>query len=64
MTTATAKKTMTVSQMRWNLKKGFAWADDANMKDDEAGSGLGDIFWTREGGYMWNVDGQNFVMEL
>jgi hypothetical protein len=48
--------------MSWSLKKGFAWAED--LDSDDVGSGLGEVFWTRDGGYMWDVDRQMFVMEF
>lgn len=63
-TTTAAKKTMSCAQMAWSLKNGFAWADPADASDDDyAGCGT-EVFWTREGGYIWDVDGQNFIMEL
>jgi hypothetical protein len=55
-------KTMTDSQMTWALKKGFAWADPANASEDC--HCLAEIYWTREGGYMFDVDRQLYVMVI
>ncbi len=54
----TTFKTMTPAQMAWSLKKGFAWPDPGN----EDCHCLAEVFWTREGGYMWNVDLQAYEM--
>lgn len=56
-------KTMTTAQLTWAIRKGFAWPDQANDRD-ECGSGLGDVFWTKEGGYMWNVGRQLYEMVI
>ena len=52
-------KTMTAAQMAWNLKKGYAWADPGNGDDCHC---LSEVYWTREGGYMWDVDRQVYEM--
>lgn len=62
MTTMTARKTMTESQMAWNLKKGFAWfGTDAN---GEPADHWHHPIWTREGGYLWDVTEQVYVLEI
>ena len=55
-------KTMTAAQMAWSVKKGYAWADPANAHEDC--HCLAEIYWTREGGYMWDVDRQLYAMEF
>ena len=53
-------KTMTAAQMAWNLKKGFAW-----FEKDEQGNDRDDWrmpIWTREGGYLWDVESQRYEM--
>lgn len=57
-----AAKTMSDAQMAWSLKKGFAWADPAN--DHEDCHCLAEVYWTKEGGYMWNVDLQKYEMVI
>ncbi len=58
----TTRKTMTAAQLAWSLKKGFAWADPANHNEDC--HCLSEVFWTREGGYMWDVNAQVYEMVL
>jgi hypothetical protein len=53
------KKTMTAAQMAWNLKKGYAWADPGNGEECHC---LAEVYWTREGGYMWDVQNQVYEM--
>lgn len=40
-------KTMTQSQMTWNLKKGFA------RYEQDTGS-IHDVIWTKDGGWQWS----------
>jgi hypothetical protein len=56
------KKTMTAAQLRWAIKKGFAWADPGNASEDC--HCLAEVYWTRQGGYMWDVDAQCYVLVL
>ncbi len=53
-------KTITAAQLSWMLKKGFAWADPMNASDDC--HCLAETYWTKEGGYQWNVNGQVYEM--
>ena len=53
-------KTMTAAQMAWALRRGFAWADQGNEGEDC--HCLHEVFWTRDGGYQWDVDRQVYVM--
>lgn len=55
-------KTMTNAQLAWAIKKGFAWADPGNASEDC--HCLAEVFWTKEGGYIWNVDRQVYEMVL
>ncbi len=55
-------KTITSAQLSWMLNKGFAWADSANSSEEC--HCLAEVYWTREGGYMWNVDIQKYEMCL
>lgn len=60
--TTTTRKTMTAAQMAWNVKKGFAWFEQdqhGNVNDDWRAP-----IWTREGGYLWDVDAQVYEMVL
>ena len=60
--TTTNGKTMTSAQLHWSLKKGFAWPAPAN--DHEDCHCLAEIYWTKNGGYMWNVDLQVFELVI
>lgn len=53
-------KTITAAQMAWALKRGFAWADPGNESEDC--HCLHEVWWTREGGYQWDVAGQVYEM--
>jgi hypothetical protein len=55
-------KTITAAQMTWALRKGFAWADPGNASEDC--HCLAEVYWTRQGGYMWDVDAQCYVLVL
>ena len=55
-------KTMTNAQLAWALKKGFAWPDPGNASEDCHCNA--EVFWTREGGYLWNVEKQVYEMVL
>lgn len=55
-------KTMTNAQLAWAIKKGFAWADHGNASEDC--HCLAEVYWTKEGGYIWNVDRQVYEMVL
>lgn len=55
-------KTITTAQLKWMLKRGFAWGDPAN--DHEECHCLSEVYWTGEGGYMWNVDLQLYELVL
>lgn len=55
-------KTMTADQLKWSLKHGFAWPDPSNAAEDC--HCLSEVYWTREGGYMWDVGRQLYAMVL
>jgi hypothetical protein len=59
---AAALKTLTPAQLSWNIKKGFAWADPGNASEDC--HCLAEVYWTRDGGYVWNVDLQAYELVL
>lgn len=55
-------KTMTATQMAWNLSRGFAWCEigrDGHPNDDWRSP-----IWTRQGGYLWDVASQVYEMVL
>ena len=55
-------KTMTCSQMNWNLTKGFAWYEtgaDGQPNDDWRA-----VIWTKAGGWMWDATSQLYEMVL
>lgn len=55
-------RTMTCSQMNWNLKKGFAWYElDANGQPNDDWC---DTIWTKDGGWLWDTMGQVYEMLL
>jgi hypothetical protein len=58
----TKMKKTTTAQMKWALRKGFAWADPGNASENT--HCLTEVYWTRQGGYMWDVDCQVFVLVL
>jgi hypothetical protein len=55
-------KKMTAAQLRWALRKGFAWADPGNASEDTYS--LAEVYWTKAGGYVWDVDAQCYVLVL
>ncbi len=55
-------KTMTNAQLAWSLKKGYVWEDPANQNEDC--HCLAEVYWTRQGGYMWNVDLQFYELVI
>lgn len=60
MKTAHAKTEITVTnaQMTWAIKKGFAWADPANDRDE---NGWTSIYHTKKGSYTWEPMRQLYV---
>jgi hypothetical protein len=58
----TTRKTITSAQLAWMLRRGYAWEDPANASEDC--HCLSEVYWTREGGYIWNVDLQKYELVL
>jgi hypothetical protein len=55
-------RTMTNSQMKWNLKHGFAWFEtgaDGQPNDDWRMP-----IWTKDGGWMWDANEQRYQLEI
>lgn len=58
----TATKTMTCSQMNWNLAKGFAWYEigsDGQPNDDWRAP-----IWTKAGCWTWDATRQLYELWL
>jgi hypothetical protein len=51
------EKTMTNSQMKWNLKNGFAWTDNGVALEEYEGT----VFHTQQASYDWDPMRQLYV---